>query len=127
MGENQITEELDHIQMRGYVRALLDDVHALERMIEEGRFESGIRRVGAEQELFLVDRNLRPKACVLSVLDRLKGLPFTTELAQFNIEANLSPQAFGGDCLSRMENELHQLLAKAREASAAESAHIIMC
>jgi len=86
MGENQITEELDHIQMRGYVRALLDDVHALERMIDEKRFESGVRRVGAEQELFLVDQNLRPKACVLSMLERLKGLPFTTELAQFNIE-----------------------------------------
>ena len=127
MGENQITDELDHIQMRGYVRALLDDVHALEAMLAEDRFEKGVRRVGAEQELFLVDQNLRPKACVLRVLDRLKGLPFTTELAQFNIEANLSPQAFGGDCLSQMESELHQLLAKVREAAAAENAQILMC
>ena len=127
MGENQITDELDHVQMRGYVRALLDDVHALEQMLNQGRFETGIRRVGAEQELFLVDHNLRPKACVLQVLEHLKGLPFTTELAQFNIEANLSPQTFGGDCLSRMENELHMLLEKVREAAAAENAEILMC
>jgi len=127
MGENQITEQLDHAAMRGYVRALLEDVHALERMLEEGRFESGVRRVGAEQELFLVDSNLRPKACVLQVLKHLEGLPFTTELAQFNLETNLSPQRLGGDCLTRMQRELEELLAKARAAAAAEQAQILMC
>jgi CBS domain-containing protein/gamma-glutamyl:cysteine ligase YbdK (ATP-grasp superfamily) len=127
MGENQITGQLDHVQMRGYVRALLDDVHALERMLEERRFEHGVRRVGAEQELFLVDSSLRPKAAVQQVLARLQGQPFTTELAQFNIEANLSAQPFGGDCLSRMEAELHQLLAAVRKAAAEEGARILMC
>ena len=39
MGENRITEELDHTQMRDCVRALLEDVYALERMLDEGRFE----------------------------------------------------------------------------------------
>ncbi len=127
MGENQITEELDHAHMRGYVRALLEDVHALERMLEAGLFEKGVRRVGAEQELFLVDQNLRPKACVLPILERLKGLPFTTELAQYNLETNLSPQSLGGSCLSRMESELNLMLAKAREAARSESAQILMC
>ena len=127
MGENQITEELDHAQMRGYVRALLEDVHALERMLEEGRFEKGVRRVGAEQELFLVDQNLRPKACVLALLERLKGLPFTTELAQYNLETNLSPQTLSGNCLSRMQAELESMLAKAREAARAENAQVLMC
>jgi predicted transcriptional regulator/gamma-glutamylcysteine synthetase len=127
MGENQITEQLDHHEMRGYVRALLEDVHALERMLEQGRFETGVRRVGAEQELFLVDSNLRPKACVLQVLKRLEDLPFTTELAQFNLEVNLSPQRLGGDCLARMQSELEAMLTKARAAAAAEQAQILMC
>jgi len=127
MGENQITEQLDHAAMRGYVRALLEDVHALERMLEQELFESGVRRVGAEQELFLVDSNLRPKACVLQVLKHLEGLPFTTELAQFNLETNLSPQRLGGDCLARMQRELEELLAKARAAAAAEQAQILIC
>jgi CBS domain-containing protein len=127
MGENQITEQLDHHAMRGYVRALLEDVHALERMLERGLFESGVRRVGAEQELFLVDSNLRPKACVLQVLKHLEGLPFTTELAQFNLETNLSPQRLGAGCLARMQSELEELLGKARAAAAAEQAQILMC
>jgi len=127
MGENQITEQLDHHEMRGYVRALLEDVHALERMLEQDLFETGVRRVGAEQELFLVDANLRPKACVLQVLKRLEGLPFTTELAQFNLETNLSPQDLGGGCLARMQRELEELLTKARTAAAAEQAQILIC
>lgn len=37
------------------MRALLDDVQALETMLEEGMIEEGVRRIGAEQEMFLVD------------------------------------------------------------------------
>ena len=127
MGENQITEQLDHKEMRGYTRALLEDVHALERMLADGLFEQGVQRIGAEQELFLVDSNLRPKACVLQVLKRLEGLPFTTELAQFNLEVNLDPQQLGGKCLANLENDLQAMLGKARAAARAEEAQILMC
>jgi hypothetical protein len=37
------------------MKAVLDDLVALERMIEGGMIERGVRRIGAEQELFLVD------------------------------------------------------------------------
>jgi hypothetical protein len=121
MGENRITEELDHAQMRDYVRALLEDVHALEHMLHEGRFEKGAHRIGAEQELFLVDPDLRPKACVLQVLERLEGHSFTTELAH-QPEANLSPREFGGDCLAQMEAELVEMLDLARAAASSERA-----
>src|SRR5213593_1461730 len=127
MGENRITAELDHAQMRAYVRALLEDVHALERMLQEGRFEKGAQRIGAEQELFLVDPDLRPKACVLQVLERLRGRSFTTELAQFNLEANLSPREFGGSCLAQMEAELVEMLGLARAAAAGEGARVLFC
>lgn len=127
MGENTITSELDHVQMRDYVRALLEDVHALERMLEMGRFEKGVRRIGAEQELFLVDSNLRPKACVLKVLEHLKDKPFTTELAQYNLETNLSPQLLGTDCLSKMHAELDEMIALARSAAEHEAAQVLMC
>ncbi len=127
MGENRITDELDDAQMRGYVRALLEDLQALQRMLVEGRFERGVQRVGAEQELFLVDRDLRPKACVLPVLERLKGRSFTTELAQYNLEANLSPQELCGSSLARMEAELVELLDLARAAAAVEGARILFC
>ena len=40
--------------------AVLDDLRALDYMIDHDLIESGINRVGAEQEMFLVDRDLRP-------------------------------------------------------------------
>ena len=54
MGEHDV-KPAESAELRSFVQALLEDVHALERMIEEGRIESGVRRIGAELEMFLVD------------------------------------------------------------------------
>ena len=48
-------------KLRAFMKHLLRDLRALERMLEEGSFETGIRRIGAEQELFLVDEAMRPR------------------------------------------------------------------
>ena len=115
MGEHQVTQDRDNQRLRAFMRALLDDVHALERMCAEGLIESGIRRIGAEQEMFLVDRAWRPAPLALPLLERLGDERFTIELAQFNLEANLSPQVLGGGCLRAIEDELRGLLQRARE------------
>jgi CBS domain-containing protein/gamma-glutamyl:cysteine ligase YbdK (ATP-grasp superfamily) len=127
MGLQHTTEPADPAQMRTFVRALLEDIHALERMLSEGRFERGVRRIGAEQEMFLVDRSYRPRAAVLQVLQHLEGAPFTTELAQFNLETNMPPLTFEGDCLARMEHSLEDLTLRARMAAAAEEAQVVLC
>jgi CBS domain-containing protein/gamma-glutamyl:cysteine ligase YbdK (ATP-grasp superfamily) len=99
------------------MRAILADVHALERMLDEDRFETGLRRVGAEQEMFLIDAAGRPWRGAEPMMQKLAGGQFTYELAQFNLECNLQPQVFGGECLSAMEQELRQLLAQAQQAA----------
>jgi len=119
MGEHDITSAADANAQRSFVRALLEDVQALERIIAEGLIEGGIRRIGAEQEMFLVDGAMRPMCASEAVLTRLSGEAFTTELAQYNLEANLSPKVMGGDCLSQMEAELEAYLDEVR-ATAAE-------
>jgi hypothetical protein len=60
MGEQNISATVDEEQLRNFMKALLDDVVALETLLGSDRFETGVRRVGAEQEMFLVDRGLRP-------------------------------------------------------------------
>jgi CBS domain-containing protein len=126
MAENELSKSSDRQQLRNFTRAVLEDVQALERMLREGRIESDIRRIGAEQEMFLIDRDVRPAPIALEVLEHLDHPQFTTELALFNLEANLSPYAFGGDCLSRMERELHGLLALAHRAADANRARILL-
>ena len=127
MGQHKIDEAVDAESLRGFMRALLEDVHALEAMLERGLFESGVRRIGAEQEMFLVDRSLKPVNRALNVLERLGPGPFTTELGLFNLEANLSPRELVGDCLSRMEAELEELIGRIRAAAAAEDARVVLC
>jgi CBS domain-containing protein/gamma-glutamylcysteine synthetase len=103
---------------REFMRALLADLRALERMLREGRFESGIQRIGAEQEVFLIDSSWLPAPAALEVLDRLAGDDhFSTELGLFQLEANCDPQRFGGDGISRLEKQLDELLEKARQAA----------
>jgi CBS domain-containing protein/gamma-glutamyl:cysteine ligase YbdK (ATP-grasp superfamily) len=127
MGEQHVSSQSEGPQFRAFMKALLADVNALERMLDEGRFESNVRRIGAEQEMFLVDRAGRPTCKVVPILERLRPGPYTTELAQFNLEANLSPYEFGGRCLSKMEAELEDLLGRARTAAEAEHARVVLC
>ncbi len=59
MGEHNV-EQVDDRSVQAFMKALLEDLRALEYMIYDDRLESGMTRIGAEQEMFLVDRNLRP-------------------------------------------------------------------
>ena len=126
MGVQIESTNADSEALRAFMKRLLGDVRALETMLESGVIESGIRRIGAEQEMFLVDRAMRPAPVNLAVLEHLDDR-FTTELGRFNIEANLPPLVMGGDCLSRLEKELNSVLATARKAAKKERADVLLC
>lgn len=117
MGQRDINKRPPREEIRKFTKALLDDVQAIEHMLEQGVIETGVRRIGAEQEMFLIDKALGPSMKALDILERLGHPQFTTELGLFNLEVNLSPQEMGGDCLWRMEQELEGLLAQARRAA----------
>ncbi len=117
MADKENNVELEGEQRRVFMRRLLDDIRALEQILEEGLLEEGVRRIGAEQEMFLIDRNWRPATAALELLDRLQDPHFTTELGLFNLELNLDPQLFGGDCLRKMELQLNELLGKLRSVA----------
>src|SRR5689334_10033982 len=106
--------------------AILADLRALERMLREGRFETGVRRIGAEQEMFLIDRTWSPARGVLQILEKLKDGHFTTELGQFQLEANCDPQLFSGDGLSKLEKQLDELVGKARKAAIELGMHAVL-
>ena len=113
----EVDPDFDGESRRTFMRAILADLRALERMLKEGRFETGVRRIGAEQEMFLVDRSYSPAPGALKMLDRLQDPHFTTELGMFNLELNHDPQPFGGDGLARMERQLVELMEKTRRAA----------
>ena len=102
MGEHDVDQQFDEKTSQAFMKALLEDLRALEYMIASGGFETGVARIGAEQEMFLVDRNMRPAPISLEVLDHAKDSRLTTEIARFNLEANLTPLSLTGRCFQQM-------------------------
>jgi len=126
MGQHETVDSYsDPTRLRRFMRSLLSDVMALERMITEGRIETGVRRIGAEQELCLVDRSWRPSTRAPEILAEL-GEGFTPELGAFNVEFNLEPIRFGGNCLRRLEEGLHAKLDRVREVAAGHGCEVVM-
>ena len=104
-------------ERKDFLYNLLNDVKALDMMIENDLFEKGIQRIGAEQELCLVDKNFLPSKNALKVLEKIDDERITTELALFNLEINLDPIKLGTSCFSKLENQLNFLLNKAHQSA----------
>lgn len=117
MGEQNIVKNASEEARQAFMKSLLEEVRALEAMLDSGMVESGVSRIGAEQEMFLINKAHQPALTALDVLDKLDDDRFTHELGLFNIEANLSVQEFKSDCLRRMETEAQEVYAKARKAA----------
>lgn len=118
MGEQNVSQGNDESERRAFMKSLLGEVRAMEEMLDNGVFERGIRRIGAEQEMFLVDRAYRPAMTAMKLLETMDDPRFTHELGLFNLEANLSPLELGGDCLQRLEQETEEVVSLAREHAA---------
>ncbi len=127
MGKEVQGTPIDDEQRRRFTRRLLNDVSALERMLEAGMIESDITRIGAEQEVFLVDRGWRPAMRSAKVLGELEDERFTTELGQFNMEFNLNPVLFAGSCFSDLQKQLVGLIEEAEAAARKHDSEILLC
>jgi len=126
MGEHNVEQEVDQKKSQAFMKAVLDDLRALAFMLEHGGVESGVTRIGAEQEMFLIDRELRPAPLSLEVLEQTRDPRLTTEIARFNLEANLNPLPLTGACLSEMEQELEEVVALARKGAAGFGADVLL-
>lgn len=126
MGEQNVNNDLSGEELRGFMKRVLTDLRALEKMIADGMIESGVRRIGAEQEMFIVDDSMRPARLALELLEELADPRFTHEIGLFNLEANLDPCLFGGDCLVSLETRLNEVVDKARQAARTQGAEIVL-
>lgn len=128
MGVEQVKlaskENSEHLQ--AFMRQLLNDVRAFEYMLDNDYFETGIKRIGAEQEMCLVDAHYKPALCNMAIMEDFHPDWLTTELGKFNLECNLTPQTFSGSSLLDMENELRDFLQQIREASAKHGARVLL-
>jgi gamma-glutamyl:cysteine ligase YbdK (ATP-grasp superfamily) len=109
----------DRQRYRHKVRRCLD---VLERMLAEGRYETGRKTMGIELELVLADQDENLANVNSEVLSRLASTDFQTELGQFNLEVNIAPHNMAGSVFTELEEELDTSIGfadrKAREVGA---------
>src|ERR1044071_974636 len=126
MGEHNVEQYVDEQKSQTFMKALLEDLSALAWMLENDCIETGITRIGAEQEMFLIDGYLRPAPVSLEVLKHAHDARLTTEIARFNLEANLTPLELRSNCFSRMEKELNEVIELARKSAATHGADVLL-
>ncbi len=118
MGDGRVHAATDPEATLRFGRALLDDLQALERMCDAGVMERGARRIGFEQEIFLVDRQGRPAPVADDLLAALDHPSFTHEIGRYNIEYNAAPRRLEAGVLAALEADLTAAIAQVREAAA---------
>jgi CBS domain-containing protein len=126
MGEQALSIAKDPESRKLFLKHLMHDVEAIEKMLSQNMFESGISRIGAEQEFCLVDNHFKPSLHALEILEKINDPHFTPELARYNLEINLDPLELKDNCLSKMEENLNMLLKKAEVAADSINEKIIL-
>jgi CBS domain-containing protein len=126
MGDKKVTANYSAQLKRNFTLAVLEDLDALAMMLGRGMFETGVRRIGGEQEIFLIDQSMHPAPIVEDVLTVANDDRLTTEIGRFNLEANLTPVLFEGDCFTRLERELHELIDEVRKAADLLGAGVVL-
>jgi len=126
MGRHDVAPDLTPEAIRAFTQTLLKDLRALERIIASGMIETGVTRIGAEQEFFIVDNRWRPAPMSTALLPALEDAGFTTELAQFNLEANLAPLVLTADCFSQLEQTLNERIALAQDIAGRHDARLVL-
>lgn len=126
MGDHDVKMTRQTEQLKLFIQKLLRDLRAFSRMLDAGQLEMDARRIGAEQEMFLINRQGRAAMMSMEMLDALQDQDFTTELGRFNLELNLPPLLFQTNCLSDLEQRMNTKLQKAREVGEGLGTRIIL-
>jgi len=105
MGDKRVTSEYDDAQMRAFTHGVLNDLQALDQMLINGLFEEDIFRIGAEQEIFLVDSAMRPAPIVTELMEEARD--------GFAALAGTNPPASVAGRSAAMDAKLARLAPKA--------------
>ncbi len=109
-----------------FMAELLRDIETLEYLIEQGLIESGVQRIGAEQEYCFVDRFFQPAPVIIPVLEQLNDPHFTVEHAKFNGEINLDPLVLTAGCFVKFEEKITDHVKKLRRITKSMGYDIIL-
>jgi CBS domain-containing protein len=126
MGDFRVRKIINADDRRKMYQHALNDIDTFERMLQEKVFENGPPKIGAEQELCIVNQYYNPATSALKLLDAIDDDHYTNELALFNLEINLDPVPLSQNCFSTKEAALLELLKKGHQAASDKNSHLLM-
>ncbi|MBZ0326867.1 MAG: CBS domain-containing protein [Altibacter sp.] len=126
MGEQKVSKGIKKKDRARFIGHLLNDIKALEQMLDEGIIEDDIVRIGSEQEFCLVTETWRPSDKNEEILAAIDDPHFTTELARYNLEINLDPIELKDDCFTEVATQLDSLLQKAKEVASKFNTKVVL-
>jgi hypothetical protein len=105
--------EYEHMRQR-----LEQCLVALDVLLERPEFGVGPQTLGAELELFLIDDDGHPLARNADVGGRVDDERLTLEVAQFNVEGNLTPVPLTGAPFTALRSEMDTIITMVSDAAA---------
>lgn len=126
MGDLNVTKLSTKKDRTNYTHHLLNDIKALDLMIEKGLIEEEPIRIGAEQEFCIVNNQFLPESKSLELLEDINDQHFTTEISNYNLEINLDALELKKECFSQLHKQLDALLDKAKKAASKRDIKIIL-
>lgn len=118
-----IKDKNDRLKMYSHA---LQDLRVFQKMWDERKFEEENIKVGAEQELCIVDNEFQPSKSGIQLLDSITDPHYTNELGLYNLEVNLDPEKLEYNCFSSIEEKLIYLLDRGRVAADRIGENILM-
>lgn len=128
MTNKAIQQLISSSAKKNFLKALMKDLRAMNYMLENEWFETDVTRIGAEQEMVIVDKEtFQPATIAPEVLATSGHLPWLGgELARFNLESNLDPRVFTGSCFSDMQEELDMHIRVTNELLESFDARVLL-
>jgi len=126
MGDLNVKSVSNKREVREFSQHLINDVKALEQMLINDWFDTETIRIGAEQELCLVDHHLRPASVSMELLEKTNNPDYVNEIAQYNLEINFAPHVFEKDCLSLLESDINKHVSIVKDAAQELGADIVL-
>ncbi len=118
MSGKKISSSRDARVRKEFTYYLLKDIEALDYMLKNEYFKDNQIRIGAEQELAIVDQKMRATCQSLKVLGVVENDNFTTELSQFNLEINLEPIQLQSGVFKKLHQDLKSNLKFLKDKTA---------
>ncbi len=126
MGDEISRSHFTSADSEAFEQRLAGETALLKCWFDERAFSDVVPVCGLELEAWLIDDQARPAAVIQALLDRLDDPMVVPELAKFNVELNVQPQALNSLALSRLQQELQQTWERCQSAAAGLGVRVLM-